>query len=87
MTARLPCCVPFCRRSTARTEFSEWLCGDHWRLVDRRRRRVYGRYMRQWRRYGPEARVHIDGRVFRAAADRIWRRLKREAIERAAGIA
>lgn len=25
MTTRLPCCVPFCRRSTARTEFSEWL--------------------------------------------------------------
>lgn len=79
--------MPFCRRTTGRAEFSEWLCGDHWRLVDKRRRRVYGRYMRQWRRFGPSgntpeyyARVH-------AAAGRIWNRIKRQAIERAAGIA
>jgi hypothetical protein len=80
VTRRLACCVPFCRRSTGRTEFSEWLCGDHWRLIDKSKRRVYGRYMRQWRRYGPTERVHV-------AAGRIWNRLKREAIERAVGIA
>lgn len=80
ISSRLLCCVPFCRRTTGRTEFSEWLCGPHWRLVDKRKRQVYGRYMRQWRRYGPTERMA-------AAAGRIWERLKREAIERAAGIA
>lgn len=77
---RIACCVPFCRRTTGRTEFSEWLCGDHWRLIDKRRRQVYGRYMRQWRRYS-------HGKIVPQAVDRIWNRLKREAIERAAGIA
>lgn len=80
MGERIACVVPFCRRTTGRTEFSEWLCGDHWRMVDKPKRRVYGRYMRQWRRYGPTKRMA-------AAADRIWNRLKREAIEKAAGIA
>lgn len=28
------CCVPFCRRWSKRFE-TEWLCGEHWRLVDR----------------------------------------------------
>lgn len=85
MTTRLHCCVPFCRRTTAHTEFSEWLCGDHWRLVDRRRRQVYGRYMRQWRRYrGAPSGL---SRSEHNAAHRIWERLKRQAIERAAGIA
>lgn len=79
MSARLACCVPFCRRTTGRTEFSEWLCGEHWRLVDKRKRRIYGRYVRQWRRFGPITSYK--------AADRIWNHIKREAIERAAGIA
>lgn len=74
----LRCCVPFCERSTTRTEFSEWLCGDHWKLIERKHRRVYGRYVRQWRRYkicdAPEA------------ASRLWRWMKRRAIERAAMI-
>jgi hypothetical protein len=49
MTApgRLPCVVPFCRRTTARADFEQWICGDHWRLIDKARRRVYGR-LRRW---------------------------------------
>jgi len=29
------CCVPGCRRWSTKFKH-EWLCGDHWRLVDRR---------------------------------------------------
>lgn len=32
--ARSNCCVPFCRRTSTLFR-GEWLCGDHWRLVDR----------------------------------------------------
>lgn len=75
---RLTCVVPFCRRTTARAEFDEWLCGDHWRAIPKAKRRVYGRIVRQWRRYYRKA----DG----VRGARIWRVLKRIAIERAAGI-
>lgn len=80
MSPRLHCCVPFCRRTTARFQPpTEWICGRHWQLVSKDKRRVYGRRKRAWRRYHHEN----DG----IAADRIWSRLKREAIERAAGVA
>lgn len=72
------CVVPFCKRTTSRTDFEEWICGKHWPAIDRERRRVYGRYLRRWRRYGDSA--------YGPAAARIWRRLKAQAIERAAGI-
>lgn len=78
MTKRLACCVPFCKRTTARAEFLEWICGDHWRLVPLAERKVYGRHVKQWRRYH-----HADDG---AAADRIWERLKRIATEAALGI-
>jgi hypothetical protein len=47
LTARLNCLVPFCRRSRGDRKndpvdrYDEYLCGDHWRLVDRRLRRLY----------------------------------------------
>jgi hypothetical protein len=42
--ARLPCCVPFCRRTIgAEGTFSEWICGRHWRLVDKDLRRLKSR--------------------------------------------
>jgi hypothetical protein len=83
---RLQCCVPFCRHTRAKLPrdhiFSEWICGDHWRMVDKKYRRVYGRYVRQWRRSGPsEKQTEYD------AANRLWHWLKRKAIERATGIA
>lgn len=76
---RLCCVVPFCKRTTGRAEFREWICGDHWRLIDRDRRRAYGRYARQWRRY---YRVAAAG----AVTARLWGALKRMAIERAVGL-
>ena len=84
MKRRLNCCVPFCRRTTARTDFAEWICGDHWHLLPLRARRVYGRYVRRWRRYSPVAgEGDITGLL---AKHRIWQWLKRRAIERATGI-
>lgn len=83
---RLNCCVPFCRRTRGDrkndpvTPGQEWLCGDHWRLVDRRRRRVWGRLCGRWRRFGPPAAAD-------AIECRLWSRLKHQAIERAVGIA
>jgi hypothetical protein len=78
MTAeRLACQVPFCRRTTAASRFpagTEWICADHWRLVDRRRRRVYARAKRQL----PER---------PGVLAMLWSRLKAEAIEAAMGIA
>jgi hypothetical protein len=82
MAERISCVVPFCRRTMKRTakhhDLSEWMCGRHWRLIPKIKRQVYGRIMRQWRRFRRAGDV--------ARADRIWFRLKREAIERAGGI-
>lgn len=50
----------------------EWICGEHWRAIPAARRRVY----------------HRANRIKRShVAAILWRRLKRLAIERAAGIA
>jgi hypothetical protein len=68
---RTRCCVPFCTHTTAH-EFGEWICGEHWRLTSRTwRRRLFKARRKRWH----------------DLADRMWLRLKRQAIERAAGIA
>lgn len=77
--ARIRCVVPHCNRTRVDDgAFDEWICGDHWRLVERMKRRVYGRIMKRWRRF----RAPEDDVVGR----RIWSALKRLATERAAGI-
>jgi len=40
VNGRLPCCVPFCRRTTKAGRFSEWICGKHWPLVPPELRRL-----------------------------------------------
>lgn len=78
MTDRISCCVPFCRRTRANPGFTEWICGKHWTSLPKDRRRVYGRLKGRWRRFGgPEAQDR---------ANRVWDRLKRQAIELAVGI-
>lgn len=79
MSGRLSCCVPFCRRTTAEhSGFDEWLCGEHWKLIPKPKRRAYGRITKAWRRYHRLA----DG----ARGARVWGALRRIAIERAAGL-
>jgi activating signal cointegrator 1 len=76
--SRFACVVPFGRRTTVRADFEEWICGDHWCLIDKVRRQVYGRHLRRWRRYGAAA--------YGPAAARSWRRMVEQAIQRAAGV-
>src|SRR5690349_21048332 len=105
---RIRCCVPFCRRTSTRHS-DEFLCADHWRLVDRRLKALRTRRLKVIHRRIEtyEARLHVaqdalrrggsDDDVWRwankaadAAARRrrflhgIWRRMKAQAIERAA---
>lgn len=78
---RIGCCVPFCRRTRLNDnpKFVEWLCPEHWPLIDKTRRRVWGRIKGRWRRFGPPAAAS-------SIEDRLWGALKRQAIERAAGV-
>lgn len=78
MTARITCCVPFCRR-TCRNEkgWQEWICQKHWSQVPKRLRRVHTRILRLERMGQP---------VPALRAGRIWARVKRAAVEAAAGI-
>jgi hypothetical protein len=81
------CSVPFCRRTT--TTFPpghEWVCGEHWRLVDRALKTIRARLVRRWKRNGRWARYQPGDAVDRTL-DALWRRMKRQAIERAAGSA
>lgn len=70
MADRLACLVPGCRR-TCKPFHGEWICGVHWPATDRAMRRLLSLAKRR-------------GRQQACAA--IWRRLKRQAIERAVGI-
>jgi hypothetical protein len=95
---RIPCRVPNCRHTVLRPtlvgEFLglacqelaeesedevgwEWICREHWRALPARQRRAYGRAKRR----------HLAGEQWRGpAVERLWDRLKRDAIERAAGL-
>lgn len=83
--SRKPCCVPFCRRTTKRTDCTEWVCGKHWRSVDAGRRRSYAALNRSYRRAiargdWPEVRrINGEGYI-------MWGELKAEAIEAAVGL-
>lgn len=82
---RRPCEVPFCRRTSTRFP-NEWLCCDHWRLVDRPLKLYRTRRLKQLRqRYEASLTLTAWAR-YRRSADLIWRRMKRQAIERALGI-
>lgn len=86
MTVRVACLVPFCGRTSAR-RWAEWLCGDHYRLVDGDLKRLRIRNRRRW-----TAIVASDGAPSRrlrceTIERAIWSRMKRQAIERAAGLA
>lgn len=99
MNGRIPCCVPFCRRTTQAGQFSEWICGKHWALVSKRTKRwrrtadrllarSNARFNRQYDEQGctwtePQLR-RVD--AARDLAKAGWQRCKREAIEAAAGL-
>jgi hypothetical protein len=100
---RLHCCVPFCKRTCKHMECDplnadgwEVICAKHWRAIPPKRRRAYARVHKIW--WGKDGRGMTLGEIMahpkwgrrgvhRAAAEHLWKRLKREAIERAGGIA
>jgi hypothetical protein len=91
--------MPGCRRWSRRFS-DEWLCVDHWRLVPRDLKLLRTTLIRRWRRRLEK--TEAIWRVEQALASRlaftsvrapyrrgeraVWRRMKRAAIERAAGI-
>lgn len=89
---RLTCCVPFCRRTfrndkngTPWPEGHEVMCGKHWRMVGKDRRRRWSKLYRLYK----NKRGTLQGDM----ADRIARllnaefdRFKKIATEAAAGI-
>jgi hypothetical protein len=84
MSDRLPCLVPFCRRTCKFSlGFDEWICGPHWRAVSSEAkafRRAANRRLRKA--------THVGRAIgpYQYRARRAWERCKAEAIERAAGI-
>lgn len=90
--AQTSCMVPGCRRHTARYGNSdvEWLCVDHWRLVDPALKRFRTKLVRRYIRKGELTQEPLYWRAHSRRARRmltsIWRRMKRQAIERAAGL-
>lgn len=71
MTARTPCCIPFCRRSCG-DAYEEWICGKHWSTTSKRLRSIYHKRKRRWTKGD-----HSQG----PKLSRIWERLKRQAME------
>lgn len=81
---RIRCVVPHCRRTAKRKE--EYMgyevriiCARHWSLVDRRRRRLYAKLRKLSKRIGWTDQMT---KLWRAN----WRRMEKQAIERAVGI-
>lgn len=125
MTGRIGCVVPGCRRTRGDRKGDplqpgmEWICGEHWALVDRSLKRLRARSRRRWdrrialaKRAGarfleessrsatPGSHAYLDLTPLYASASKlrhaedarrrilgwIWERMKRQAIERAAGL-
>jgi hypothetical protein len=95
---RIPCCVPFCGRTADRAKqrgATQIICQKHWKMVPAetkaRYRHVRRRARKIWRAVYVSTKLQQPGRdalIMRANAecDRVWERIKREAIERAAGL-
>jgi hypothetical protein len=89
VTDRLPCCVPFCRRTTlaaplvaAWGDGAEWICAAHWRNVAPKTKQARASVRRRLKRGDP----HHSIEALRALAAGLWAKAKRQAIERAMGI-
>jgi hypothetical protein len=88
---RICCCVPGCKRSTARFESGEIICAKHYRLVDKKLKKLRARIRARDRRNHQPGRIItalIALRILRAEQTdaMIWERIKKQAIERAMGI-
>ncbi|ASW06285.1 hypothetical protein [Rhizobium sp. 11515TR] len=81
---RICCIVPFCRRTRGDRKGSlltpgmEWICRAHWTPIRLERRKVYRRALNAFKDNPTDKNRDI--------AFGLWGAMKREAIERAAGI-
>lgn len=78
---RIRCEVPFCRRTAPAAKFepgTQIICGKCWRLGDKRYRRLYSAANKKWKKTGIER--------FAWLKHQAWERVRKQAIERAAGI-
>ena len=117
---RSTCCVIGCRRTSTLFQ-GEWVCGDHWRLIDRSLKTIRTKLNCRWKKRWETARAQVDwargvtafnatptpdsywpediqrelsmalalrqaDRAWRRGHAGIWRRMKRQATERALGI-
>lgn len=97
---RLTCCVPFCTHSRQNRDGStEWICRDHWRLIPKARRRAWSRQRRrlvaaiareplvaEWWKMAPGSPERLVALAMWRVHHRLWKGLKRVAIERAGGL-
>lgn len=99
---RVRCLVPGCnhtrgdRKGDPIRPGMEWICAEHWRPVSRRLKAIRSRALRRLKRAetvlpavelaGAWTSIHETARRADAAQWRLWKRIKREAIERAMGI-
>lgn len=100
---RIPCVVPFCRRTAKRLPDdgpdAEIICGKHYRLADQRLRKAASLARRRGKRFYEKYKAaHETGQIEVADElylqcerhyrihNRLWRRIKSQAIEAAAGI-
>lgn len=79
MPGRMRCCVPGCGRTFKDEGHLEIMCGKHWRLADRRLRRLLTRVRRAARRRGWNRQLYLLDK-------RIWAKARDQAIERALGL-
>jgi hypothetical protein len=83
--ARLPCVVPFCRRTRPHEpNVAQWICGKHYALVDRDlrdKRRRYRRLLKRATAAGLDRAIEGLYSWLSASFDRA----KSQAIERAMG--
>ena len=96
---RSSCYVPGCWRWSTRFE-GDWLCAEHWRLVPRELKYLRTALRRRWRRRLAKAEAQHGaagakgtwlalrraGCAWNRGEDAVWRRMKRAAVERAAGL-
>lgn len=91
---RIPCCVPFCRRTAKDTgeRGQEIICAKHWRLANKD---LTTRYKKAQKKLAPRMEADPDTLPEDEVKDIIkelgwmqmmWREIKRQAIERAVGI-
>lgn len=91
---RVACEVPFCRRTAKASgqDGQQVICGTHWRLADKRLTKRYRRLQkaitRALDRMGSPSSPDEGVRLRRhwTFLEKLWERIKTQAIERAVGI-